>query len=207
MAVEISDRAFRSAYSFYWRLQEAFPDYIANSEAKCPSAWSAAPQFTELVALGPKILVPVLEKIALKPEDGQAVSLYNELEKNSEYKVDGNLEHQGIAIVEKNFTRSRAIRNAILDWAEYCEMVSHASSSTAYIGCDEYKNLVSFGAAVIPQLMLLYNKKELVSLFAYELFHRILWGYQTGQTTIDMKMQKDMWTEWFEKKKYDEAPY
>lgn len=131
----------------------------------------------------------------------------NKLEQDTAYLVDGDdLTHQVSGVLEENFKRNRIVRNALLDWAEHCDMVSRYSSSAFYTECEEYEQLVDLGPGVIPQLMLQYKKKE-GPLFAYELLHEILWGYQTEQKSISMDAQYKMWAEWFENNNYDQAPH
>ncbi|GAB1311543.1 hypothetical protein MFIFM68171_01753 [Madurella fahalii] len=219
MAAVASEKALHSVQRLYLALLDAFPAYVQDFEAKWqtwqlataslsdPSAWPSAPGFDALVALGPKAIPAVLQCLASNQDDAKAVYLYNKLESDLDYQTDANadLSQQVCSVLEKNFIRNRAIRNALLDWAEHCDMVSRQSSSVFYTECEEYDELVRLGPCVIPQLMLQYKKKDGL-LFAYELLHEILWGYQTGLQTIFMDREYNMWAEWFEKKSYDQAP-
>ncbi|KAK4194379.1 GatB/GatE catalytic domain-containing protein [Triangularia verruculosa] len=179
--------------------------YIPRLESSAPSTWSTT-AFKPLISQGPKILPAVVVKLALNPEDAAAVHLYNHLEKDSTFLISSAL--PVAAVLELNVDRNRAVRNAPMDWAEHCDMVKLHSSSIAYTQCEEFDELVALGPPVIPQLMLRYKSRDdLVALFAYELLHCILWGHETREWTVDMKMQFDMWVEWFEKGAWDEAPH
>ncbi|KAK4224654.1 hypothetical protein QBC38DRAFT_348218, partial [Podospora fimiseda] len=118
------------------------------------SVWSSIPEFEHLVAVGPKAVPIVLDEIAWNIDDPHAVFLYNSLEKDPEYKVDANLDQQEQATaILSNFIRGRIIRNALLDWAEYCSFVN-SSTSTSYTSCEDHENLVKIGAAIFPHLMI-----------------------------------------------------
>lgn len=147
----------------------------------------------------------------------------NRLETDPAYRVpdDSNREHQANGIIAKNFRRSRLVRNALLDWAEHCEMVAVRSSVAFRTEGDEYERLLGLGPSVIPQLMLKYHLDvnsrgqggrgpgpgPMMAVSAYELLHEILWGYQTEQQSVCLGMQYELWAEWFEGKNYDEAPH
>ncbi|KAK4248342.1 hypothetical protein C7999DRAFT_40482 [Corynascus novoguineensis] len=219
MAIEVSDQALHSAQSLFLKLKEAFPSYAADFDTKWqrwqqaisptsdPSTWSSVAEFDALVALGPKAIPLVLWKLAMNLEDVTAIYLYNKLEKDTAYLVnDNHLTHQVSGVLEKNFKRNRLIRNALLDWAEHCDMVARQRSSAFYTECEEYEQLVKLGPSVIPQFMLRYKKKD-GPLFGYELLHEILWGYQTEQESVNLDAQYKMWAEWFEKNNYDQAPH
>jgi hypothetical protein len=109
-------------------------------------------------------------------------------------------------ILAKNFQRNRDVRNAIADWYEHCERVSAYSSSGMYTSCDEYEQLLEYGANIVAHIMVEYKKKG-GPLFWYELLHEIMWGHQTDLETIFMPMQYAMWLEWFEKKNHSQAPH
>ncbi|KAK4100169.1 hypothetical protein N658DRAFT_508110 [Parathielavia hyrcaniae] len=207
---------------FSLRLLDAFPDYHADFEAKLqswqeaispssdPSTWSSVSEFDALVALGPKAVPLALRHLRDAKGDGIATAafLYSKLEHDPEYLVDtADPERNVAAILEKNFERNRVVRNALLDYVEHCEMVALQSNSLFCTESNEFEDLVRIGPPVIPQLMLSYKKTHAQQLFEYELLHVILWGHKTGQTTISMPMQYNMWDDWFQKRNYNEAPH
>jgi hypothetical protein len=131
----------------------------------------------------------------------------NSLEKDPECRVeDFDLKRQVSGILEKNFKRNRLIRNALLDWTEHCDMVALTSSVAMDTQCEEYDQLLELGSSIIPHLMLQYKKKD-GPVFRYELLHELLWGYRTGQMTVSLEMQYDIWADWFEKQNFDQAPH
>lgn len=144
----------------------------------------------------------------IKSYNAYLIDTDNKLEKDPECLVnEGDLTNQVKGILEANFKRNRRIRNALLDWTEYCEMgLVQSSSSMGFTRGEEYDELIDLGHSIIPQFMLQY-KKRVSPVYSYELLHQVLWGYRTGQMLISLEMQYNMWSEWFEKQNYDRAPH
>ncbi|KAK3293182.1 uncharacterized protein B0H64DRAFT_207426 [Chaetomium fimeti] len=219
MATELDDKAFHSAQSLSLKLLGAFPDYVADFEAKLqswqeaispssdPSTWSSVPEVDALIALGPKTVPLPLRHLSRAEEDATATFLYNKLEHDPEYLVDNADPTRNVtAILKKNFRRNRVVRNALLDWDEHCEMVAIHSNAEWRTEWDEFEELVKLGPPVIPQLMLKYKPRNGPT-FSYELLHAILWGYTTELQTISLVDQYNMWDDWFQKRNYNEAPH
>ena len=192
------------------------------------------PEFTVLAALGPKAVPLVLWQLVKGQKVASAVFLCmclprcpvarwmssalapwvlissvtadTKLEHDPSFIVhDTSLELQVATILENNFRRTRAIRNALLDWAEYFDrgLASRAEGPT---DCEGFEELVRLGPPVIPQMMLMYKPRD-GPIFGYELLHAIMWGYTTQQQTVSLSQQYQMWDEWFQGKAYDEAPH
>ncbi|KAL2132005.1 hypothetical protein VTI74DRAFT_4311 [Chaetomium olivicolor] len=150
--MEAEARARFSVEKLSFRLREGFPALARDFGTKwenchhaisSSSTSSSVPLFDALVALGPKIIPFVVYKLALDSEDAAAVQLYNEIEKNTKFRVNpANAKSPGLQILAKNFQRNRLVRNAIADWAEHCERVAIYSTSDSYTECEEYDQLL-----------------------------------------------------------------
>ncbi|KAK0672648.1 hypothetical protein QBC41DRAFT_343535 [Cercophora samala] len=216
-----------STSRLYLRLLETFPEYVRDFQAKWkswqqaisaenPSTWSSVPSFTSLTALGPQIIPLVVYQLALNQNDKTAVHLYKALETDTSYLLDvlDNDHNPGFQILRVSFARNRAVRNALADWAEYSERVSHHSSSSMYTQCDEYDTLLRFGQSIIPHVMLQYahdikvqrgpgttssaSRIGLGVLFWYELLHELVWGCKTGGQTWVLEDVYNRWEGWFQ---------
>ncbi|KAK3374552.1 hypothetical protein B0H63DRAFT_480472 [Podospora didyma] len=225
-ADEVAARARFSIERFYIKLQEVFPNLVANFDAKWqawqegisaessnPSDWSSLPSFDALLALGPKIIPLVVYKVILKPEDATAIYLYTKLEKDPDCLPPSSLttpQQQSDSIALTNFHRNRNVRNLITDWTEHCERVSRESNSIAYTECEEYDKLWDLGQGIVPHLMLAYKTSlgnDSAPLFWYDLLHEIIWGHKTGLRVIQFGVQADLWVEWFDGGKgWEQAP-
>ena len=138
------------------------------------------------------------------------VSKDNKLEKDEDFLAPADPSDQRLLILDHNFRRNREVRNLFADWAEHCDRVSKHSYSGVYTQCPEYFYLPYFGPSIVAHIMVEYKKRNMGAggpLFWYELLHEIMWGHKTGQQTISMQMQYEMWSEWFEKGNHDQAPH
>ncbi|KAK4662888.1 hypothetical protein QC763_602320 [Podospora pseudopauciseta] len=224
---ENRDNTIWSTERLYLRLLETFPEFVHDFQAKWndwhqaisaddSSTWSSVPSFTALTALGPQIISLVVYQLALDQNDKTAVHLYLALGPDSSYLLDvlENENSPGLQILRASFDRNRAVRKALADWAEYCERVSHHSSSSIYAECAEYETLVNFGESIIPHVMLQYandiklqiepNAVSRASgigrgvLFWYELLHELVWGCKTGGQTWMFEDVYNRWEGWFQ---------
>lgn len=133
----------------------------------------------------------------------------NELEPDPEYVAPlGDLAHQTDHIVEKNFHRSRKIRNAFMDWAEHCDRMAFDASVTSRTECREFDDLVDMGPAIIPHMMLRYDPdKPDYQMFGFELLHAVVWGYTARRMVWFMDYEHAAWVRWFEIGDHELAPH
>ncbi|KAK4185211.1 hypothetical protein QBC35DRAFT_504125 [Podospora australis] len=229
----MSEGVYTTGLVDYWihkfarKLATAFPKYQADFEMKWSawrnaistssdsSTWSGVPQFQELLYLGPKIVPLVLAK--MDGSDATAgVFLYNKIETDLAYRIEADdldITAQVDKIRHKNFIRNRAVRNALLDWEDHCDMAGRFSSSTlAFTLCEDYFELVKFGVCIVPQLMLQYGKLRHDAhrrhpIFGHEALHEVIWGYPCEFEEIIIDTQCKDWVEWFENEDYIQAPH
>ncbi|GAW20233.1 hypothetical protein ANO14919_097320 [Xylariales sp. No.14919] len=222
-----SQEAVNSVTSLSSAIQVSFPAAVdefrsrwAAARAVCRSQsistddyYDACIQKEEFVALhklGPKIIPFVVYKLASGDagQDLWAVFLYNALEKDPKYRpnlqVDKDLRRCRKAVVELSYQRNRIAEERIEAWKQHHRRNQIQSDTYAFLGCEEYFDLLEMGPSIIAQLMVGYCDLKWGAW--YELLHEINHGHQMGAHMVQKHVVFDVWCRWFNYGEHRQVP-
>ncbi|KAH8900764.1 hypothetical protein GQ53DRAFT_815623 [Thozetella sp. PMI_491] len=219
--------AVASVQDVHAQLNEYYPALIQNFE-KLYSDWKATwftgdnehsassadrakgPEWEALLALGPKILPLVVQKLT-NEEDFMAVQLYNALEKDIGVKVDPEsvldyltLQRHANLVVEMNHQRNKTVDEHVVSWQAHQDKHAFSALSTDYVSGEGYENLIGMGEGIIGHVMAKYAAEP--DGWWHELIHHIVHGSKAGPGTFFKERLFQEWKVWFENEPHAEAP-
>ncbi|MCJ1474359.1 hypothetical protein MMC13_003017 [Lambiella insularis] len=200
---------FEAKWSAWTGTWGSTSDY-ARYESSSTRVWAKGPQWDALVAMGPKIIPQVVDKLA-EPNNVIGVWLYNKLQTDASKKVSPknlnmfyDLTNQAREIRKLYHQQVASFDRQAEAWDVHVEDMSLSSSIYDRVSGDAYEALVAMGKPVVPLIMLKYDDDR--DGWWYEMLFQIEHGRESSANVVKKVEQWRYWQSWFNGEVVGAAP-